>query len=102
MKDTLSDTFQIHGAGMQMTAMYIAIAESMGIPIAKLRGQSPHNSFLYYNGCQMLFSPKVHRRLMIDLMKFCSLNMPFWSTPTVAGYAVSEAGGSSIQELAYL
>lgn len=82
-------------------AMYIVNAENQGVPMVKLRGQNPSNPLGYYNGCQIIFPPRVHFRMMVDLVKFCTRQMPLWGTINLFGYGVSEGGGTAVQEIAF-
>ena len=40
-------------------------------------------------------------RLTIDLVRYCSKNMPLWNTINVSGYHIREAGSTAVQEVAF-
>jgi len=40
-------------------------------------------------------------RLIVDMMKFCTSEMPKWNTISVSGYHIREAGSTAAQELAF-
>jgi methylmalonyl-CoA mutase N-terminal domain/subunit len=40
-------------------------------------------------------------RLITDIFKFCSQNMPLWNTISISGYHIREAGSTAVQEVAF-
>ena len=40
-------------------------------------------------------------RLMVDVFKYCSDNVPNWNTISISGYHMREAGATAVQELAF-
>lgn len=83
------------------TAMYIWVAENQGIPMAKLRGQNANTPLAFLNGAQMIFPPDCHFRMMMDLVYFCAKNMPLFGNLNLAGYPITEGGGTAVQEVAF-
>ena len=47
------------------------------------------------------FPPKPSMRLITDIFRFCSQNMPKWNTISISGYHIREAGATAIQEVAF-
>jgi len=39
--------------------------------------------------------------LIVDMMKFCTTEMPRWNTISISGYHIREAGSTAVQELAF-
>ncbi len=80
-------------------AQYIAYAEEQGLSPADLRG----NSMNWYHQSAYVgssaFSPDGGQRLAVELISYCSKNMPRWNTTNLFGYGVEEAGGTAIQEI---
>jgi methylmalonyl-CoA mutase N-terminal domain/subunit len=40
-------------------------------------------------------------RLITDLFKYCSTNVPRWNTISISGYHIREAGSTAVQEVAF-
>jgi methylmalonyl-CoA mutase N-terminal domain/subunit len=40
-------------------------------------------------------------RIIMDIIKFCSKNVPRWNTISISGYHIREAGSTAVQELAF-
>jgi methylmalonyl-CoA mutase N-terminal domain/subunit len=40
-------------------------------------------------------------RIIVDMMKFCTAEMPKWNTISISGYHIREAGSTAVQELAF-
>jgi methylmalonyl-CoA mutase N-terminal domain/subunit len=40
-------------------------------------------------------------RLITDIFKYCSQNLPSWNTISISGYHIREAGSSAVQEVAF-
>ena len=48
-----------------------------------------------------IYPPKSSMRLMVDVFKYCSENVPNWNTISISGYHMREAGATAVQELAF-
>jgi len=82
--------------------MYIVVAEKQGVPMDKLRG-TIQNDILkeYVARGTYIFPPKPSMRLITDIFKFCSQNMPLWNTISISGYHIRESGSTAVQEVAF-
>jgi methylmalonyl-CoA mutase N-terminal domain/subunit len=40
-------------------------------------------------------------RIIVDMMRFCTAEMPKWNTISISGYHIREAGSTAVQELAF-
>jgi methylmalonyl-CoA mutase N-terminal domain/subunit len=40
-------------------------------------------------------------RIVVDMIEFCSRNMPRWHAVSISGYHIREAGATAVQELAF-
>ena len=80
-------------------AQYIAYAEERGLKPDELRG----NSMNWYHQSAYVgmsaFTPDQGHKLAVELINYCSKNMPRWNTTNLFGYGVEEAGGTAIQEI---
>ncbi len=98
----VSTSMTINAPAAVLLAMYIAVAEKQGVPMEKLRG-TIQNDILkeYVARGTYIFPPKPSMRLITDIFKFCSENMPLWNTISISGYHIREAGSTAVQELAF-
>jgi methylmalonyl-CoA mutase N-terminal domain/subunit len=80
-------------------AQYIVLAERRGIDPSELRG----NSMNWYHQSAYVgmsaFPPDQGLKLAVELISYCSKNMPRWNTTNLFGYGVEEAGGTAVQEI---
>jgi methylmalonyl-CoA mutase N-terminal domain/subunit len=80
-------------------AQYIALAEDRGLSAGDLRG----NSMNWYHQSAYVgmsaFPPANGHKLAVELIHYCSKNMPRWNTTNFFGYGVEEAGGTAVQEI---
>ena len=100
--DKVSTSMTINAPAAVLLAMYIVVAEKQGVPMDKLRG-TIQNDILkeYVARGTYIFPPKPSMRLITDIFKFCSQNMPLWNTISISGYHIREAGSTAVQEVAF-
>ncbi|RLI61340.1 MAG: methylmalonyl-CoA mutase [Candidatus Thorarchaeota archaeon] len=100
--DKVSTSMTINAPAAVLLAMYIAVAEKQGVPMERLRG-TIQNDILkeYVARGTYIFPPKQSMRLITDIFKFCSENMPLWNTISISGYHIREAGSTAVQEVAF-
>lgn len=83
-------------------AMYIVAAERQGVATARLSGVITNNSLAGHMGSNFqIFPPRPSLRMTVDLMRFCTREMPLWNTVNFDGYNIREAGCTAVQELGY-
>ena len=56
----------------------------------------------YSRGMWVLLPIEQSLKLCIDIIEYCSKEVPKWNTNTIAGYQTREAGATAIQEVAFL
>ncbi len=100
--DRVTTSMTINGPAAIIWAMYIAAAEKMGIPRAKLGG-TLQNDILkeYIAQKEYIFPPEPSLRLVTDTIEFGTREMPLWNTVSISGYHIREAGATAAQELAF-
>ncbi|HEY6450404.1 MAG TPA: methylmalonyl-CoA mutase family protein, partial [Candidatus Cybelea sp.] len=80
----------------------VAAAEKKGIPRAKLGGTLQADILKEYIAQkEWIFPPRPHMRIIVDMIKFCTQEMPKWNTISISGYHIREAGSTAAQELAF-
>jgi methylmalonyl-CoA mutase N-terminal domain/subunit len=98
----ITTSMTINGPAVIALAQYIATAEAKGIPRAALGGTLQADILKEYIAQkEWIFPPRPHVRLIVDMMKFCTAEMPHWNTISISGYHIREAGSTAVQELAF-
>jgi methylmalonyl-CoA mutase N-terminal domain/subunit len=98
----ITTSMTINGPAAIALAQYVATAEGKGIPRARLGGTLQADILKEYIAQkEWIFPPRPHVRLIVDMMKFCTAEMPKWNTISVSGYHIREAGSTAAQELAF-
>ena len=98
----ITTSMTINGPAAIALAEYVATAESKGIPRAKLGGTLQADILKEYIAQkEWIFPPRPHVRIIVDMMKFCTAEMPRWNTISISGYHIREAGSTAVQELAF-
>jgi methylmalonyl-CoA mutase N-terminal domain/subunit len=100
--DEITTSMTINSPAAVVWAMYIAMAEKRGIPMAELGG-TIQNDILkeYIAQKEFIFPPKPSMRLVVDTFEFGSRHLPRWNTISISGYHIREAGSTAVQELAF-
>jgi len=90
----------IHGSPPILLAMYIAAAEELGYSPSKLRGSGKNDPFQSYLAERIQLLPiEDELRLCMDILEYCTENMPYWNPISVSGFSYRPSGLNSIQEL---
>jgi methylmalonyl-CoA mutase N-terminal domain/subunit len=98
----ITTSMTINGPASIVMAMYIAVAEQRGIPRAALGGTIQNDILKEYQAQkEYIFPPRPSVRLITDLMRFTTAEMPKWNSVSVSGYHIREAGSTAAQELAF-
>jgi methylmalonyl-CoA mutase N-terminal domain/subunit len=85
-----------------LLAMYIAVAKKQGVEGKCLRG-TIQNDILkeYIARGTYIFPPRPSMRLITDVFRYCTENIPHWNTISISGYHIREAGSTAVQEVAF-
>jgi len=98
----ITTSMTINGPAPIALAQYVATAEGKGTPRSELGGTLQADILKEYIAQkEWIFPPRPHVRLIVDMMKFCTAEMPKWNTISVSGYHIREAGSTAAQELAF-
>ncbi len=98
----VSTSMTINGPAPMIMAMYIAVAEKNGVDRSALSGTIQNDIFKEYQAQkEFIFPPRPSVRLITDMMKFTSAEMPRWHPISISGYHIREAGSTAAQELAF-
>jgi methylmalonyl-CoA mutase N-terminal domain/subunit len=98
----ITTSMTINGPACIAVAQYVAAAEKKGIPRTKLGGTIQADILKEYIAQkEWIFPPRPHMRIIVDMIKFCTREMPKWNTISISGYHIREAGSTAAQELAF-
>jgi methylmalonyl-CoA mutase, N-terminal domain len=98
----ITTSMTINGPACIALAQYIAAAEKKGIPRSKLGGTIQADILKEYIAQkEWIFPPRPHMRIIVDMIEFCTREMPKWNTISISGYHIREAGSTAAQELAF-
>jgi methylmalonyl-CoA mutase N-terminal domain/subunit len=98
----ITTSMTINGPACIALAQYIAAAEKKGIARAKLGGTIQADILKEYIAQkEWIFPPRPHMRIIVDMIAFCTEQMPKWNTISISGYHIREAGSTAAQELAF-
>ncbi len=100
--DQVSTSMTINSPAIILLAFYIAVAEKQGVSPDKLRG-TIQNDILkeYIAQKEYIFPPQPSMRIIVDMIEYCTNEMPQWNTISISGYHIREAGSTALQELAF-
>ena len=100
--DQVSASMTINATASVLLCLYIAAAQSQGVPPAQLNG-TLQNDILkeYIARGTYAYPPRPSMRLVVDVFKYCADHLPRWNTISISGYHLREAGATAVQELAF-
>jgi methylmalonyl-CoA mutase N-terminal domain/subunit len=99
---TVSTSMTINSSAAMLLAMYVAVAEGAGVERARLSGTLQNDILKEYQAQkEYIFPPRPSMRLVTDVIRFTSEEMPRWHPVSISGYHIREAGSTAAQELAF-
>ncbi|MFN6944072.1 MAG: methylmalonyl-CoA mutase [Cytophagaceae bacterium] len=100
--DKMSVSMTMNGAVIPILAFYIVAAEEQNVPPELLTGTIQNDilkEFMVRN--TYIYPPEPSMRLIADIFRYTSKNMPKFNSISISGYHMHEAGASADIELAY-
>src|SRR5919206_1697855 len=98
----VSTSMTINGPAAMLLAFYACVGEEQGVPLAALRGTVQTDILKEYIAQkEWIFPPEPSLRLVIDMIEWCSREMPLMHPVSISGYHIREAGSTAAQELAF-
>jgi methylmalonyl-CoA mutase N-terminal domain/subunit len=100
--DKVSTSMTINSPAAMIFAFYLAVAQQQRVDFKQLRG-TLQNDILkeYIAQKEYIFPPNPSMRIIVDMIEYCSKEVPQWNPVSVSGYHIREAGSTAVQELAY-
>ena len=98
----VSTSMTINSPAAILLAYYVCVGEQQGVPRAQLRGTAQTDILKEYIAQkEWIFPPEPSMRLVVDMIEFCSREMPLFHPISISGYHIREAGSTAAQELAF-
>jgi methylmalonyl-CoA mutase N-terminal domain/subunit len=98
----VSTSMTINAPAAMLLAFYACVGEKQGVPIAELRGTVQTDILKEYIAQkEWIFPPVPSMRLVVDMIEWCSREMPLMHPVSISGYHIREAGSTAAQELAF-
>lgn len=100
--EQVSTSMTINSPAAMVFAFYLAVAQKQGVDFKKLRG-TLQNDILkeYIAQKEFIYPPNPSMRIIVDMIEYCTNEVPQWNPVSISGYHIREAGSTAIQELAY-
>jgi len=109
--ETLLDGIDLGGISVSMTinptawillAMYLAVAETRGIPFDKLSGTIQNDIIKEYIAQkEWIFPIRPSMRIVRDTITYGANDLPHYNPVNISGYHIREAGSTAVQEVAF-
>ena len=98
----VTTSMTINATAAVLLAMYVACARKQGANLKKISG-TVQNDILkeYVSRGTHIFPPAPSMRLVTDLFRWCSTDLPRWNTISISGYHIREAGATAAEELGF-
>ncbi|MBP8944590.1 MAG: methylmalonyl-CoA mutase [Paludibacteraceae bacterium] len=98
----MSVSMTMNGAVLPILAFYIVAAQEQGAKLEELSGTIQNDilkEFMVRN--TYIYPPQFSMRIIADIFKYTSKNMPKFNSISISGYHMQEAGATADIELAY-
>ncbi len=98
----VSTSMTINSPAAILLAYYVCVGEQQGVPRDRLRGTAQTDILKEYIAQkEWIFPPEPSMRLVVDMIEFCTQEMPLFHPISISGYHIREAGSTAAQELAF-
>ena len=100
--EQMNTSMTINATAAWLLGLYIANAEDCGIAPGTLRGTTQNDIVKeYLSRGTYIFPPEASKRLIVDMIAYCSQHVPLWHPINICSYPLQEAGATPVQEIAY-
>ena len=98
----VTTSMTINSPAAILLAMYVASAEQSGVERRDLGGTIQNDILKEYQAQkEYVFPPRPSMRIVTDMIRYCSEEMPRFHPVSVSGYHIREAGSTAAHELAF-
>ncbi|MDE0960474.1 MAG: methylmalonyl-CoA mutase family protein [Planctomycetota bacterium] len=100
--ESVSISMTINSTAPLLLALLLALAKRRGIAFDQIRGTLQNDILKEYiaRGTQR-FPVEPSMRLVVDVIEYCSKEVPSFYPISISGYHIREAGSTAIQEVAF-
>ena len=99
---TMNTSMTINATAAWLLALYVANADEQGTPSTALRGTTQNDIVKeYLSRGTYIFPPEPSKRLIVDMVAWCTHHAPKWNAMNVCSYHLQEAGATPVQEIAF-
>lgn len=100
--DRVSVSMTINAPAAILLLMVVAVAKKQGVDRKRLTGTIQNDVLKEYAARgTYIFPPGPSMRIITDIFRWCSTNLPRWNTISISGYHIREAGSTAAQEIAF-
>src|SRR5574341_572276 len=100
--ERISVSMTINPTAWILLAMYVALAQARGNDLGRLSGTCQTDILKEYIAQkEWIFPIRPSLRLVRDMVVFCADHMARYNPINISGYHISEAGATSVQEVAF-
>jgi methylmalonyl-CoA mutase N-terminal domain/subunit len=100
--ETISVSMTINPTAWILFAMYLTVAERRGCDLRNLSGTVQADILKEYVAQkEWIFPIRPSMRVLRDLIIYCTERLPRYNPINISGYHISEAGATSVEELAF-
>jgi len=98
----VSTSMTINSTAAILLALYATVARRQGADLRVLSG-TVQNDILkeYIARGTYIYPPRPAMRIITDLFAWCRTELPSWTTISISGYHIREAGSTAAQEIAF-
>lgn len=100
--EEVTTSMTINAPAPMIFAMFLVVAEKQGADWKKIGG-TLQNDILkeYIAQKEWIYPPRPSMKLIIDVIEFCTKEVPRFNPISISGYHIREAGSTALQELAF-
>ncbi len=100
--ERISTSMTINATASILLALYIVVAKKQGVDARKLTGTIQNDILKEYTARgTYIYPPRHSMRIITNIFRFCTENVPRWNTISISGYHIREAGSTAVQEVAF-
>jgi methylmalonyl-CoA mutase, N-terminal domain len=98
----VSTSMTINSPAAMLLAFYVCVGDNQDVPRDELRGTVQTDILKEYIAQkEYIFPPEPSMRLVVDMIEYCSRELPRMHPVSISGYHIREAGSTAAQELAF-
>jgi methylmalonyl-CoA mutase cobalamin-binding domain/chain len=100
--ERISVSMTINPTAWILLAMYVALAQERGLDLTRLSGTCQTDILKEYMAQkEWIFPIRPSLRLVRDMIVYSTRHLPRYNPINISGYHISEAGATSVQEVAF-